>query len=446
MITKRTPLSLALVFSIAVGTDSCGPNATNPPGAYAGGNIITPPGTGVRNVVAVIADSGPAGAGGYTDGLFVTITVCVPGQSGQDQCQQIDHVLLDTGSVGLKVLAQGTNEGGELSLTLPAVTDAGGRPVTECAQFLDGYTWGPMVLADVAIGGDTAASVPIQIVSEQTYSPPSSCTSTGASEDMLTGPNGTGLGANGILGIGLFLYDCGEACAPSTTQNPGWYYSCSGSPGPCQVATVDLTSQATNPVVRFATDSNGTIIELPVIDAAGVPSTTGSLVFGIGTLANNQLGSSTRVPTDACGQFTTSFGGADYPNSFIDSGSNAFFFLQDSLVSGAGIHSCTGNYTQFYCTNARTTAPVGLTATDAADSGQNGLVGFGIADAEALFNTTSYAFSDLGGAEPTSYDCNTGQNGGPTFDWGLPFFFGRNVYTAIENPNNLGTGMYNAFN
>jgi len=39
--------------------------------------------------------------------------------------------------------------------------------------------------------------------------------------------------------------------------------------------------------------------------------------------------------------------------------------------------------------------------------------------------------------------------GGPnpgTFDWGLPFFYGLNVYTAIEGQNTpAGTGPYVAY-
>ena len=52
------------------------------------------------NMVAVVVDSGPAGAN-YTNGIFATVTLCEPGTSN---CQTIDHLLVDTGSVGVRVL------------------------------------------------------------------------------------------------------------------------------------------------------------------------------------------------------------------------------------------------------------------------------------------------------------------------------------------------------
>ena len=59
---------------------------------------------------------------------------------------------------------------------------------------------------------------------------------------------------------------------------------------------------------------------------------------------------------------------------------------------------------------------------------------FTIASARVLFNSPNYAFSNLGGP-------NAG-----AFDWGLPFFFGRNVYTAIELQTTPGgTGPYFAY-
>jgi hypothetical protein len=47
------------------------------------------------------------------------------------------------------------------------------------------------------------------------------------------------------------------------------------------------------------------------------------------------------------------------------------------------------------------------------------------------------AFATLGGTFSSSTD---------TFDWGLPFYYGRTVYSAIENATtSVGTGPYVAF-
>ena len=53
-------------------------------------------------------------------------------------------------------------------------------------------------------------------------------------------------------------------------------------------------------------------------------------------------------------------------------------------------------------------------------------VAFSVANAEALFNSNNAAFNDLAGPD-------TGD-----FDWGLPFFYGRSVFTALENTTITG--------
>ena len=57
---------------------------------------------------------------------------------------------------------------------------------------------------------------------------------------------------------------------------------------PLCVAAESLAQQVQNPATLFAADNNGVIVELP---AVSVPETSvsGSLVFGIGTQANNGL-------------------------------------------------------------------------------------------------------------------------------------------------------------
>jgi len=71
-------------------------------------------------------------------------------------------------------------------------------------------------------------------------------------------------GANGILGIGPLVQDCG---APASLRSAAAYYSCTQAA--CSATTVPLTSQVLNPVTLFPTDNNGTLIELPSVAAGG---------------------------------------------------------------------------------------------------------------------------------------------------------------------------------
>jgi hypothetical protein len=137
------------------------------------------------------------------------------------------------------------------------------------------------------------------------------------------------LGANGIVGVGTFPQDCGEGCATTGPSNPDLYYECPSPGSGCTVMAESLAQQVQNPVALFATDNNGVIIELPAVTAPEA-TLSGSLVFGIGTQSNNGLNGATVYPMAPTGpntgDFTTTFNGAVYDQSFIDSGSNGFFF------------------------------------------------------------------------------------------------------------------------
>ena len=65
----------------------------------------------------------------------------------------------------------------------------------------------------------------------------------------------TSLGANGIIGIGLFKYDCGSTCVNYQTTA---YYSCKS--GTCTSTKIPLTSQLLNPVAAMpAPYNNGNV-------------------------------------------------------------------------------------------------------------------------------------------------------------------------------------------
>ena len=124
-----------------------------------GSTIVTVnPTTAANNVAPLIVDSGPQG--GEVNLAFVTVTVCVP---GTNQCQDIDHVQVDTGSEGLRLLS-----GVLTNITLPS-----DNSLAECLVFADGYVWGPLATADVTIAGESAQSVPVHVLIPSSSSPPS---------------------------------------------------------------------------------------------------------------------------------------------------------------------------------------------------------------------------------------------------------------------------------
>jgi len=368
--------------------------------------MVDAPATTDPNTIGLIVDPGPQCVG-YTNGLFATVTLCEPGTT---TCQTIDHVLVDTGSVGVRVLES------ELTLALPAVTNPSGLPVAECTPFVDGTAWGPVRIADVMLGGESAANLPIQLIGEKTHSMPGSCAGS-AITDFET------LAANGILGVGLHVQDCGDACALPlpTGANPSLYYTCASSQS-CVVAAVPLSQQVTHPVAAFPVDNNGTIIKLPNIDSSGAPSVPGVLTFGIGTQANNGLGSATVFTLEGLEFVTTTFpvGGTPY-TSYLDSGSNGLFFLD---AATANLKQCSAHgLSSFYCPDLETS----LSATVSSANAASATIAFSVASAAQL-DASHFAFNNLAGPMP-GFPTDKSV---PGFDWGLPFFFGRTVYTAIE--------------
>lgn len=383
------------------------PHATTTTTASTTTTTLPPAGA---NVERIYVDSGPTSQ--YVNGIFTSVTVCVPGSD--TACQRVDDVLVDTGSSGLRILSSA------LSLQLPQETGPQGNTLAECFSFVSGTTWGPVQLADIKIAGERASSVSIQVIGHPDFSRiPEECSDRGPVRNTFDD-----LMANGILGVGLFRQDCGSQC--STTRDSAMYYECASST--CTQTTLEISRQVQNPVWLFPVDNNGVLIDLPSVEPSGAASVQGSLIFGIGTRSNNGLGSARVLATDQFGTFTTFFDGRGYNGSFIDSGSNGLFFLDTAL---SGIPTCR-TYSDWYCPSATLT----LSATNRGTNGASSTVQFSVANAESLFSQdASSAFSNL-----------AGPFGLRLFDWGLPFFFGRRIYTAIESQNTpAGPGPYWAY-
>jgi len=426
---------LAVVTASIVLAGCSGGGSTSP-------TTVTTGTTSATNAAAVTVGFGALGpSGGYDNGIWTSVTVCVPGST--TSCETIPDILVDTGSVGLRVLSSA------LTVSLPNVQDSSGNVLQECIQFADfSYVWGPVASARIQMTGtaETASQVPgqaansgvpIQIIAAApSFGVPSSCLamppSPGVTIDRNTLDN---LGGNGILGIGNFAQDCGGYCV---TTSANQYFACPG--GECASADVPLQHQLWNPVAAFSSaDTNGVLISLPPVPAGGAASVTGSLIFGIGTQSNNGIGSAQVYEIDAYGYFPqVVYNGVTYASpyngSFIDSGSDAIYFSDATSLAPAGIVECKGNLAGYYCPNS--TIQFNVTAYGA--NNVSGAVQFSIANASSLFNSGFAAFNDVGGDSGAGFSTDY-------VDLGLPFFLGRPVFVGIAGTNNTYPNGFWAF-
>jgi len=386
-------VSVATVLGLA----ACGGGGSSDLSGGGGGGTTPPAG---NNVATLTVDAGPDQNSVNTP--FVSVTVCSPGST--TNCTTVDHIEVDTGSYGLRIIASALPS----SFALPYETDSNNNTIVECTVFADGISWGPVETADIQIAGEAASSVPVQIIGSSSFTtPPADCSSRGMTEDSVET-----FGANGILGVGAFV------------QDDGFYYTCPS--GTCAPIEPSLNEEVSNPVAFFATDNNGVVVVLPNVPAAGSTTLTGSLIFGIGTESNNALGSAMIYTLDPdTGNLSITFNNSTFSESFIDSGSNANYFVDSSIPT------CTSG---FFCPSST----LSLSATVTGINNASTAVSFDVANADDLFNgnTSGVAFNNLAAPESDT----------DSFDFGLPFFLGRSVYTAIADQSTPGgNGPYIAF-
>jgi hypothetical protein len=388
------------------------------------------------NNLKVTVEEGPTSGFTLTPNaniLYATVTVCLPGNANvPGACQTIDHVQVDTGSVGLRVLASKVR-----ALNLPAVPLTSTDNAWECYPFVIGGLWGSNAVADVVLGQQVASSIPIQLIQDD------STAAVQAPVDCITATDNTilssaaALGSNGILGIGDVALDCGLTCQ-SGDYTGGFvqYYSCpvtASNSGACSGTAVQANQQTYNPVAAFtsdvqgniSTDNNGVILSLPAVGGVGAATATGELVFGINTRTNNQMNSNlTKVylgtqwaanPASYL-NVTTAYKGTTYYQSYLDTGTNGLFFTDNSSTP---IPFCLGG--TWYCPPSTLALSAVLSDGDAPSQNRT-TVNFDVGNADAMFSTKNSAFGTLAGAPP--------QNGG-SFSWGLPFFYGKKVYLSI---------------
>ncbi|GFO53710.1 hypothetical protein GMSM_07170 [Geomonas sp. Red276] len=379
------------------------------------------------NVMQVTVNGGLCSAAtsvNYFNKPCVSVTICNPDGTG---CQQINDILLDTGSVGLRLFKQAI----PASITMNQVTVSGGN-LAGCVQFADGSSfWGPIQTANVQLGGESPVQIPIQVV-DSTFgnhlvSPCSVPDTTPLSAGM-----------NGILGVNTQLTDCGSTCVnhPNNStpiESVGRYYACSGTNNTnCVETKVPSASQVQNPVASLSQDNNGVQLIFPPVPFGGTTSVTGSMILGIGTQSNNTptTGQQRVFPVDSTGDFATIYppNSANVWNAFADTGSNAYYI--PNANSGV-LPPCSSPNSAWYCPPV-TRALIGTVEGASGSPVQD--VPFNVGNFIALFNTNNNVFSDIAGVSSFG------------FDWGLPFFLGRKTYFGYPNrATTLGTGPYVAF-
>ena len=126
LIRWRDAAAAAILAVLLVTLAACSGGSSSSASSSTGMTTTPPP--VVNNVQPVLMDYGPIVNGqfvGLNNTLYTTVIICVPGTS---TCQSIDHVLVDTGSTGLRIPAS------VLALSLPFMTDAGNNPIRPVAD------------------------------------------------------------------------------------------------------------------------------------------------------------------------------------------------------------------------------------------------------------------------------------------------------------------------
>lgn len=347
------------------------------------------------NVVQISAGSGYNGNGINTP--YVTVTVCQPNTT---ICQTVDHILLDTGSVGLKI------DQSQLQVSLPAITQTGsGLPISVCNSYGSGYAFSTANYADVYISGEKAANIPVQVIDDSSSqsSVPSSCSNQGNFNNF------SDSGARGIIGINPMI---------NLSNTTNYDYTCVN--GSCtQINSgIPVPYLNVNPVGYFVSgNSSGEVISLPAVSANTDSNIYGTLTFGINTETNNQvptnISSVQGDPTDFIGRFLGSSSGSQFPTMF-DSGTNHLLFYSTEISQCGDV----------YCPSSPTAWISQIMNYD--------LSGSAIALSSIISAPTGYygLIPDLGIVAASGDGL-----------YGLPFYFGKNVYLGFVGSNSvMGSG------
>jgi len=324
--------------------------------------------------------------------MVVSVTVCDP---GTDHCATIDNVMVDTGSTGLRLEGSAVPS----SLNLPAFTGANGKPLAECLRFVHDDAWGPLYRTDMRIGGLTAKNLPVQIIADDVRPRPVGCPTSTARPT-----------SNGTLGIGPHLLDCQGACGQDANR-PGVFVKDGGSWLPFR-GPIPIESRLPNPVSLFPKHGNGVVLDLPASPEGGTGEIVGTLTFGVDTAANNRILGAQILRIDAKGLFTTRYGGVDFSESYIDSGTETYILADDGLTRCAGM-------TWAFCVSPSRTLEAAMIGTD----GRKVQVLFTLGDYRGALDRRVGAWDGF---------AEVAEGSSRAFVWGAPFFLGRRVSLVFD--------------
>lgn len=334
----------------------------------------------------------------------VSLTIC---DSNNSNCSTINNVLVDTGSYGLRIFSSTINSNTINSLT--SITDNNSNPVGECVSYGDGsQNWGGVYKSNIQLSSDSIApNVPIQIIDANFQNKPAACYN--AASDPTT------FGYNGVLGVGVYIADGGS------------YYSCPTS-GTCTSYQMPTAQQVSNPIAFLPSNNNGLTISFNGVSNNGSSNVTGILNFGVNTNSQNTISAANIYPAtyqSGLPTFNSTYNSNSY-YSFLDTGTNTL------SLSNSGLTTCASPYTSWLCPSNTTTLNIGNY------NSQNNLINspISIANAFNLLNSNNSAFNNIGTVIPSGI-------GGQFIDYGLPFFYGKNIQIVFNGSNsNIGTGPF----
>jgi hypothetical protein len=380
----------ASVFSSTVGTSAAGAS--------------DPATTGAKNVLPVRVQTPSYDI----NRALISVTVCVPGTS---ECETVHNVMVDTGSVGLRLQRSALKHPERFS----AMPGPGANALAECYRFVSSAAWGIVTRADVRLAAIQASSIPIQIVDEASASyadhqRPDSC---------LKGGKPT---SNGTLGIAaVSLNDCKDPCFISL-KTPR-YYECTADGCAPVARPVAANFRVVHPIAALPSDNNGYVLDVQPVPESGAIATRGTLTLGIGTRSNNALDVTNVVDLAPDGTFTTVWNGQSYSASYFDTGTEEYYFATSPAdARECGSHWCATPEAKFSATLKGQT-------TDATAN-------FRVGDSASLVRSGKGAFRNV---------AIIARKDSRAFVWGMPFFIGRKVFVRLTDGSSGSGNAYYAF-